>query len=332
MYFSEVGGQRPVVPLVTTPMSQEEKYLSSRTERTENLYSQLINWSFDQGERIWDVFVYSSLYISVIALTEVGIAMMLLGLELNLAPLVVGLVTFAVYTNDRIADAETDAMSMPGQAAFVRRYEGVLYVAAAAAYGLAVAISVLAGPVALLITLLPGMFWILYGSNWLDGHTDRFDRLKEILFVNTAVVALGWSVTVVFLPLAFSSASLSPHVGIVFAYLFFRDFVHTEIPNVPDRFGDERIGVATIPVVFGLDGTRHALYLVNLATAAVVGLGLVYGYVTATLGLVLAVAICYSLAVTASIGRSRRETFLAKLAEGEYPITLTGLLAVTFLL
>jgi len=42
---------------------------------------------------------------------------------------VVGLITFAVYANDRIADADADARDKPGQVAFVRRHEDALYVA-----------------------------------------------------------------------------------------------------------------------------------------------------------------------------------------------------------
>jgi len=85
------------------------------------------------------------------------------------AAVVVGLVVFAVYTNDRLADVDTDVMSNPGQAAFVRRHRDVLYVLASIAYGLAVALSVLGGPIALAVALLPGVFWVCYATNWIPG-------------------------------------------------------------------------------------------------------------------------------------------------------------------
>jgi 4-hydroxybenzoate polyprenyltransferase len=312
-------------------MSQDGKLMANRIERTGPLHDQLLTWSVGVGEGVWNVFQYSSLYITTIALAEIGIAMVLLGLPLNFAPAVVALVTFAVYTNDRIADAGTDVLSNPRQAAFVRRYEHVLYPVAAAAYGLAVTISVLGGPLALVVTLVPGVFWILYASDWLDGFGGRVQRLKEILFVNTAVVALAWALTVTLLPLTFATGAAPAGVGFVLVYFFLRDFTHTEIPNIPDRLGDASIGVATIPVVYGIDGTRRALYLVDLLTGAVVGLAVATGALSVSLALPLVIAVGYSLVVASLVGRWSNERHLSKLAECEYPITLLGLIIVTAL-
>ncbi|NIB99275.1 hypothetical protein [Halobacterium sp. R2-5] len=113
------------------------------------------------AKRLWNTLVYSSAYLSVITVVEVGIAMAVLSLPLSPAPLVVGLVTFAVYANDRIADVDDDAVDKLAQAAFVRRHRDALYVAAAAAYGTALAVSMLGGPLA----LLPGGFWVLYATD-----------------------------------------------------------------------------------------------------------------------------------------------------------------------
>lgn len=309
-------------------MSQEERYLSGRPGRTAQQYRRLNTLVRTRGETAWNVFVYSSGYITTIALIEVSIAMALLGLAPNPAPVIVGLVTFAVYTNDRIADAETDALADPAQSAFVQRHEDVLFVAAAGAYGLAVMLAVTGGPVALSLTLLPGAFWLLYATNWLSGLTARLRRLKELLVVNTAVVALAWAVTVTFLPLAFADEPLSPAAGLVFGYFFLRDFTHTEIPNIPDRAGDAAIGVATLPVVYGLAGTRRALYLVQGLTVLLVGGAVVTGDVAPAVGIALGIALCYALVVTGLIGRCDRERLVPKLAEGEYPLTFVALLTV----
>ncbi|MDX1565612.1 MAG: hypothetical protein R3236_09415, partial [Phycisphaeraceae bacterium] len=47
-----------------------------------------------------DAVVYSSAYLGVIAMVQVAIVMVLLSVPPNPAPVVVGLVVFAVYAND----------------------------------------------------------------------------------------------------------------------------------------------------------------------------------------------------------------------------------------
>ncbi|MFC6824081.1 UbiA family prenyltransferase [Halopelagius fulvigenes] len=296
-------------------MVHDTQALSNEPDRAAPMHSRLNEWARRQGERGWDALVYSSAYLALIAVAEVAVVMHLLSLPPNAAPVVVGLVTFAVYTSDRIADADTDAVSNPRQAAFARRHRDVLYVLASLSYGLAVALSVLGGPVALAITLLPGVFWILYASDWVPAGGLPFHRLKEVLLVNSAVVAFAWAATLTFLPLAFADAAFTPTATVVFAYFFLATFVNAEIPNVRDVEGDREIGVSTLPVVFGVRRTRHVLYGINLAVAALAGYAALSGYLSAAAVLALLVGVGYSCAVTSFVGRTEREDALVVAAE-----------------
>lgn len=277
-----------------------------------------------------DTLVYGSAYLALIAMAEGIIATALLSLPLNAAPVVVGLVTFAVYTNDRLADADTDAVSNPRQAAYVRRNRDILYVLASLAYGLAVALSVLGGPMALVITLIPGLFWVLYASNWIPEIGLHFQRLKEVLIVNSVVVALAWAATLTFLPLAFANASFTPTTALVFAYFFLRSFVDTEIPNVRDIEGDRAIDVATMPIVFGVRRTRHALYGIDLLTVTLVGYAALTGYLPGFLVPALFVGLIYSLGVTSLVGRVGDGERLAIATECEYLIVIAALAFLEF--
>jgi len=193
------------------------------------------------------------------------------------------LVVFAVYTNDRLADVDTDVMSNPGQAAFVRRHRDVLYVLASIAYGLAVALSVLGGPIALAVALLPGVFWVCYATNWIPGQgVGRVQRLKDVFLVNTIVVALAWAATLTFLPLAFAGEPITTPTLVVFSYFFLRVGTNTEIPNVRDVDGDRAIGVRTIPVVFGVTRTRWILSAIDLCTAGLVVLAVSLEFLSPT--------------------------------------------------
>ncbi|AUX09007.1 4-hydroxybenzoate polyprenyltransferase [Halalkaliarchaeum desulfuricum] len=283
------------------------------------------------GATILATVRYSSLYLAIIASLQALLAIWILSVPLNLAPIVIGLVTFAVYSSDRIADADTDAVAKPRQAEFAQRHANVLYLTASLAYSVAVALSILGGPLALIITLLPGMFWLLYASDWIPESTTGFRRLKDVLLVNTAVVAFAWAFTLTFLPLAFANAQFSPAAGFVFAYFFLGVTLATEIPNVRDVEEDEAIGVSTVPVVFGVRRTRHLLYGVGVVLLLLVGLAVHYGFVGVPLGIGLAVGTAYSLVLSGFVGRTDRYDELTVAVESQYVLAFIVVVAVTSL-
>lgn len=310
----------------------KEEYRSGEFEQTRNRYDRSTVRAWRLLCRLWRAFQYSSLYVAVLAMTEVAVAMLLLEVPPNPAPLVVGLVTFAVYANDRITDVETDALTDRRKAEFVRRYERYLYPVAAGAYGLAVTIAVLGGPLSLALTLLPGVFWVFYAANWFDGLTETFYRLKEQFLLNTAIVALAWAVTLTFLPITFAGSGVTLTAVVVFAYFFLRTFVLAEVGNIPDRTGDEVIGVDTIPVLYGLDGTRRALYLVNLLTAGLLSVAVVADLLAAAHVVALVLATGYSLVVVGLIGRWDDFAVLSQLVESEHFLTYAILIGMLLLI
>ncbi|MFB6092557.1 MAG: 4-hydroxybenzoate polyprenyltransferase [Haloquadratum sp.] len=247
--------------------------------------------------------MYSTVHLVLIAMVESLIVTTALSVPRYPAVPVVGLLTFAVYAGDRIADANADELTDPDQSAFVRRHETALSVLTAGAYGVAIAVSLTGGPLALGLTVLPGAFWILYGSDWLPALSSRLDRLKHVLLVNSALVALGWAVTLTFLPLAFADAAVSPTAAAVFVYFFVDRFVNTEIPNVSDMAGDDAIDVSTLPIVLGVRRTRWVLYLLSLGLAGFVALVARSGLLSVRLAAALLVGMGYTLVAAGFVGR-----------------------------
>jgi 4-hydroxybenzoate polyprenyltransferase len=292
-------------------MSNEPTKLSVSADTNVLPSNRFVESLSDAVERAKQALLFSSTYLVVIAMAEVVTVMLALSLSPNPAPLVVGLVTFAVYTSDRLADVDTDELSNPTQCAFVRQHETVLSVLSAAAYGLAIAISLLGGPVTLAITLLPGAFWVLYTSEWLPDVGLYFQRLKAVFVLNSAVVALAWAVSLVFLPVAFADAAVTPATAVVFVYFFLDSFVNTEIPNVNDRAADEAIGVSTLPVAFGVRRTRQIIYGIDLSLVALVGVAFVAGLFSTVVAVALLSGLGYALVVAAFVGRTARPTRLA---------------------
>ncbi|MFB6251935.1 MAG: UbiA family prenyltransferase [Halobellus sp.] len=247
--------------------------------------------------------MYSTVHLVLIAMIESAIVATALSVPIFPAAVVVGLLTFAVYAGDRIADADTDELTNPRQSAFIRRHETILSVLTAGSYGLALTISLTGGPLTFGLTLLPGAFWILYGSDWLPTLSSGLDRLKNVLLVNSTLVAFGWAVTLTFLPLTFAEAAFSPTAAVVFVYFLVDRFINTEIPNVADMEGDDAIDVATLPTVVGVDRTRQLLYVLSLGLATFLVLAFLFELLSVTLTVALLVGIGYSLCAIGCLGR-----------------------------
>ncbi|ACM56598.1 UbiA family prenyltransferase [Halorubrum lacusprofundi] len=310
------------------------------------------------GRRLATAFAWGSPFTALVAAVETLIATVLLGVSPTVAPAVVALVTFAVYSVDHVADADTDAASTPNRALVARRYGDQLMIAAALAYGLAVAVAVTGGPLALALTLLPGAFWVVYASDWLpdlgravgaalasitpddriagrvgatvtDGGRSYVPRLKDVLVVNSVVVAAGWATALTFLPIAFAGSSAGPTVPVVFAYFLLRSFVDAELPNVRDVEADAAVGVATLPVVFGVARTRWVLYGVDLLAAGIVTAAAVAGLLAWPLVGALGVGIAASVCITALAGRIDDASVLGIAPDCSYLVVGVAIAGVT---
>lgn len=273
------------------------------------------SWVYMLSVRAVRALEYSSVYLALIAAAKVLIVIHLLSLEMSLAPLIGALVTFAVYANDRLVDTESDAVSNPRRTAFVRRYRSELYVGGALAYGIGVALSALGGPRAFLLTLFPGVVWVVYAVDWLYLDTTQFTRLKEIPIVNSTLVALAWALPVILLPLSFSKAPITPAVGILFVYFLLMTFINTEISNIRDLESDTDSGILTMPTVLGVVRTRAVLYGTTLLTVSVLGYGQLNGHLSGQGALALSAGIVALVAVLALMNRIENKRVLSIAAE-----------------
>lgn len=264
---------------------------------------------------MWKPLVYSSAYLALIAVAEVLVVRYLLSLPPSPAPIVGALITFAIYANDRLVDLETDVESSPKRTAFVRRHRDTMYVLGALAYGVAVAVSVLGGPVSLALALLPGAAWVLYAVDWVPVSGAPFRRLKEIVVINSALVAIAWSLPLVLLPLAFADATIGSTAIVVFLYFALATFVNTEVANVGDVESDRRSGDATLPVVLGVERTRQTLYGVVALTGALLAFATAAGHLTSTAAVILSAGLAALLGVIALVGRVDDDDLLGIAAE-----------------
>ncbi len=252
----------------------------------------------------------------MIAGAEVLLVMAVLSLPLNPAPLVVGLVTFAIYTNDRLLDLEVDAPAKPGRTAFIRRHRRPLYALAAIAYGLAVALAAFGGPLLLGLALLPGGSWVAYAIDWVPStRSDSPSRVKDVILVNSVLVAGAWAVTVTLVPVLFADAGLSPTAVLLLGYIGLGAFVSVEVANLGDVVSDRAAGVATLPVRLGVARTRRFLYVVVTALGGIVSLGVYAELLSPVLAGALGMGVVWLGGTAAAVGRTDRLDVLTVTAE-----------------
>ncbi|MFB6109838.1 MAG: UbiA family prenyltransferase [Halodesulfurarchaeum sp.] len=296
---------------------------------TPPLYWYLLSVGLTIGKRVKNVILYTQLDIVGMGVAGTLTVMYVLGLELSLAPVVVGLVTFGVYVGDRISDIKRDPEATSDRNAFMKRHKTALSVGSAVGYGLAIAIAVLGGPFALAVTIVPGLVWVLYASDVM-ASAGLLKRLKRVLVLNSALVAFGWATALVFVPLAFAEAAVSPIAMVLFAYFFLDIYINAEIPNFRDVADDAANGVSTLPTVFGVRRSRQLLYAIN----ALIVFVLAFAYLQGLLTLVVTVAVLlgrgYAIGVNSLVGRTERYRLL-ELA-GEMKHVFVGLLLLGVLL
>lgn len=265
--------------------------------------------------QFWEVFIFSSAYLAVIAMAEVVVVMAILSLPLNLAPVIAALLTFAVYGTDRVKDLETDVVSTPDRVAYVERYRDHLYVLSTAAYGVAVSLSVFAGPLAFALSVLPGAVWLLYARDLIPMPDGGARRFKDFVVVNSLLVAVAWSAVIVFLPLVYVGGAVTPAAVLLFAVFVLATFVNTEIPNIRDIDADRATGSRTLPTVFGVSVTRQILFAVTGLAAGVVLVAYTGGVFGASVSLALLGVLACLAAVVGSVGRYLDPSALSFAAE-----------------
>ena len=206
----------------------------------------------------------SSLFIGGTGFFKTYISYLLLAMKPNLfICLAVFLVSFSVYTLDKIADLDKDVASMPTRARFLDGKKDLAIAYSALAYLLSIIIVFLGRPISSSLLLVPMAANIVYGTRLIPG----VPRLKDIPVMKNAIVALSWAIVTVLIPVTYQSLpSLGPIHSLVFVviyFMFIKTFIDTVLYDIRDEAGDRINNVRTIPVLIGLENTTKVLLILN---------------------------------------------------------------------
>lgn len=290
--------------------------MSSASERVQQVGPTL---DLPSAGAVASALVHASVVDAAVASAKVLTVVLLLDLAVTPAIAIGGLMAFAIYASNKLVDAE-DAVNAPARAQFVARYRRELATATAVAVALALALAATAGPLAVALTLLPAVAAVAYSVR--VPVLDR--RLKDVLGASTLLVAVGWALPTVALPVVWVGEAFTATAGVAFAFYLLQTAVAFEVRNVRDVAGDRAEGVRTVPVVFGTAATRHLLYAVDASALALYAAATVTDLVPVAAGVAFAVATVASMGVTATVDTGRNDARVCLLRDANYGLVLSA--------
>jgi len=166
------------------------------------------------------------------------------------------LLTFAIYSHNKLTDLEEDAVNVPERAGFIEENKKTVIITLSAAYVAALLLAFLINPFAIVIILFPIFCGLVYSIK-IAGF-----RLKDITGIKNVVVSLPWAVIGAFLPAAVYLDELIL-IPLVFYFFFVKLIINTVLFDVRDIEGDRLAGVKTVPSVIGRERTQTLLLVLN---------------------------------------------------------------------
>lgn len=269
-------------------------------------YHTCLCWSLFPSLYAVSAVITSSLLLSMFSLKVTGI---------------IFAITFSIYNMNNIYDSDEDRVNVPRKAMFVWNHRREMYGLVVVAYLTGFGISFFGGPYAPLVTLVPLLAGIVYSIDLI--------RAKDIMVVNTMIVATALAVTVTGLPLAFHHQFPVVPSLLIFVYFLLKFAVSVELCNITDIEGDRTADISTLPVVFGVHRTKIILYSLETVAFTLIVVGVVYALVPVKALFVFAPTTLYSFGC---IYITEREPSISKPAVyGDFQFFLMGMFALIML-
>jgi 4-hydroxybenzoate polyprenyltransferase len=215
-------------------------------------------------KRIFTFLSVSSLFIGGTGFFKTYIGFLLLGMHPNITVcFAVFLVSFSVYTLDKVADLDKDAAGMPARAGFLQGRKNLAIAYSSLAYLLSIIIIFIGRPISSLFLLVPMAANVVYGTKLIPG----VPRLKDIPVMKNAVVALSWALVTIMIPVTYRPHPQSgPSSLVVFMaryFMFIKTFIDTVLYDTRDEISHRINNVRTIPVLIGSKKTTKLLLALN---------------------------------------------------------------------
>ncbi len=238
--------------------------IENASTRPEQNYEKNINKFVESThfamESILSFLSASSIFIGGHGFFKTYMAFILMGALPNiLVCSLVFLISFCIYTLDKIADMEKDIASMPKRYSLLHSRRRPALFLAAASYILALLLTYLCCPRALVVILIPFIANAFYAVK----IHSRIPRLKDIPLVKNLVVSVSWALVTALLPAMFLKGTSGATVIAVIYFLLAKTLVDNVLYDIRDIKGDSENGVRTMAVMLGRQKTTAVLLGAN---------------------------------------------------------------------
>lgn len=226
----------------------------------EDCFKNFLNETRNALEMIISFLSVSSLFIGGHGFFKTYIAYVLLGMHPDLMVCSISfLITFSIYSLDKIADMDKDTINMPQRMSFLRGRRNLIFYLAIASYILAIVLALSDNPMIIPVIFIPFIANAFYATKI---HRD-IPRLKDIPFVKNIVVALAWAMVTTLLPALHMANPVNATVALVMGFMVVKTLVDNVLYDVRDIKGDRENGVRTMAVILGKRNTAIMLLAIN---------------------------------------------------------------------
>ncbi|MEM2097824.1 MAG: UbiA family prenyltransferase [Methanothrix sp.] len=261
----------------------------------------------DAAERLLAFLAVTSLFIGGTGFFKTYMASVLLGIKPSTTIcLAVFLVSFSVYTLDKLVDLDRDVSNMPARKQVLYSRRRIFLILALSAYFGAAIIMAYVRPAALPLVFVPVIANAFYGMRLLPW----LPRLKDIPVMKNIVVGSAWAVVTVLIPVIHSGHTAT--YLLVLYFIFIKTFIDTVLYDIRDVAGDRISGVRTMPVILGETPTVLLLLILN---TTILPVSLLLPGDGREIALALTI---YGYAYIAYLRRRRNPVVLDLLVEGEW--------------
>jgi 4-hydroxybenzoate polyprenyltransferase len=177
------------------------------------------------------------------------------------------LFTLGAYTINRVSDFREDALSHPDRTAYLKGRLRALRGVAAGCFALGYIMAYLRNLTFFAALLVPLGLALAYslGSDRMKG-TLGASRLKDMMLVKNVTISFGWSLVPVLVGLYFLQLPLA--VVALAPFIFLRLMVNTIFFDQRDVEADRAVGVKTLPLKMGIDGSSRVMDLIDVGSGA----------------------------------------------------------------
>jgi 4-hydroxybenzoate polyprenyltransferase len=183
---------------------------------------------------------------------------------------VIFLLTYAVYSMDRLASLEEDEFSHPERSRFLRRNYGLFALSALLAFLTSVFLAASTSWVFAILVPIAPIVVILYSADLSQKLLGtRRPNVKQYFIIKDVAVASGWALLLFTTPVFLGQPVVSEQ-WIFLPPLLIKLFVMAVAYDFKDISSDHKGGVRSLPIVLGERPTKLLLHFLNFAATIII--------------------------------------------------------------